>query len=226
MRALTAPWTAAQAWGVRCCRAPWSRALVAEALRPDPVPYAPFPQGCGRGVAPRVAGGLLRPPARSDGVEGRVQRARREGFRPGCAGNRQAWGRWASGPRRSWPPVPGRPRTSLRAGSMSATCRGVPSRRQSRRHSCAGGCATRPKRPRTACGLNTTGRVWRVRGRVCAKTDHGRWRVVSSKHGIPSRWIRTVRSATGFASIKHRPYGRIAAALRWSGERRSCGPAA
>ncbi|MBI3330154.1 MAG: recombinase family protein [Nitrospinae bacterium] len=93
--------------------------------------------------------------------------------------------RGARGTERSFPPVPCRTRPTLRWGSRSETCRGVPSRRRSpqasisRRHLRALRWVTQARRCRTSGGLKTTGSCWRLRGRTRSQTGHGRCRVRS-----------------------------------------------
>jgi hypothetical protein len=109
--------------------------------------------------------------------------------------------RGASGRTRSLSPLPWGTRPRSRGASMVETRRGVPSVRRSPqaeigcRHLWAVGGSTQARRCRTACGLSTTGRFWRCRGRTCVRTGHGRWSVISERYVIPSRWIRKVRSA-------------------------------
>jgi hypothetical protein len=92
----------------------------------------------------------------------------------------------ARAPRDAW-----RRSAGARGGAMSATWRGVPSRRRHpqaeilRRHIPAVGLTTEANSERTACGLTTTGSVWRGRGRMSVRTGPGRCRGISSTNRIP-----------------------------------------
>jgi hypothetical protein len=138
-------------------------------------------------------------------------------------------GRAAQGPKRSWPPWPGRTRSSRRCGARSAPWSGGPSRRR-RPHAESRGSprrafarGTKASRARTSCGRRTTGSGWRGRGRLRSKTGHGRCRVRAEQPWSPDRGRRHGRSATVCSWRKERKDGRLASARLCSGARRESG---